>query len=67
VTEPPIDDPDGSLDPPDGAQLPGAEDGPMQAPPDELVPSNDGDLDVGDPPDGGQRDDEVLASSSVMS
>jgi len=49
--------PDDTIDLPD-AQLPGPEDGPVVAPrePDPL-PTNDGDLDVGDTPTGGDTGD----------
>lgn len=39
-------------DQPDDVRVPGPEDGPMDAPRDEPRIGNDGDLDVGDPPDG---------------
>ncbi len=54
-----IDDPRilPSPDRPDDVRVPGPEDAPMRAPRDEpQLPGNDGDLDVGDPPDGGSLD-----------
>jgi hypothetical protein len=37
-----------------GLQLPGPEDGPVVAPRDDPLTTNDGDLDVGDTPPGGR-------------